>query len=262
MNKLSIINNETLPKILKSNSNGFVTITEEKLALIESKMGEVDRAVRSFSKQNTQVDMKLRTLTMLSVGSPYRTLRQILAQIEKKRSALQESYFNVLEKQVEVEKLKTKDDELSKIQLAKAQCGVNSSNASVEAALKDIGMLLQIYDEIKESYNIPENWDEADMEKEEVSHNIKGAFRNGLRDFIVNGRIGMGTIEWFEQMGIGPIEANKEIINFLGEDKDDYEAFIEFLREMAEKYKDHYKKVMKMLGIKTLIDTEWLYREV
>ena len=105
-----LITTDSLSRILKSQVQEFVTITPDKLATIENKMLEVDRAVRSFSKSNTQTDMKLRTLTMLSVGAPYRTLRQILAQIEKKRAALQETYFNILEKKVELKEIKVVND--------------------------------------------------------------------------------------------------------------------------------------------------------
>lgn len=251
-----------LSKILHTEEAKFVTVTPEKLAIIERKMGEVNRAVRSFSKQNTQTDIKLRTLTMMSVNAPYRTIRQILAQVDTKRAALQEAYFNILEKKEEIKDYNSQDTDLAKIKAAKLQCEINSSNTSIEASLKEIGALLQVYEEIKESHNIPDKWDEVDMETEEIAHNIKAAFRNGIRDMVSTGRLGMGTQEWFEQFGIGPLQAMQDIGGYLDRKRYDYDTMMEFLDSMAVKYEDNYKLVMKRLGIKTLIDEEWIYKEV
>ena len=261
MYELTTVKNE-LAKTIKGSEQKFVTITPEKMALIESRMDEIDRATRSFSKRNSQIDMKLRTLTMLSIDAPYRTLKQILAQIETKRLALQQAYFDMLEKNVQMKEYQQAYDELSQIKAARLQCEINSASSSVEATLKDIGMLQTAYDEIRESNNIPEQWDEEDMENDEVQFNIKSMFRNGIRDVIVSGRIGYGTQEWFEQFGINTLEAYEDIVRYL-ENKSfthDYDSMIKFLSDMFEKYKDNYKKVMKMLGIKTLIDSDWLYK--
>ena len=62
-------------------------IDSKKLAKISEKMKEMDRANNSFGKGNTQTTSQLMTLTMLC-DAPYRRLRQVLAQIEKKRATL------------------------------------------------------------------------------------------------------------------------------------------------------------------------------
>ena len=68
--------------------SGLATITPDKLAKISERMVEIDRANNSLGRSNTQTTNQLMTLTMLT-DSPYRRLRQILAQIERKRTALQ-----------------------------------------------------------------------------------------------------------------------------------------------------------------------------
>lgn len=249
---------EDISSIVRHMSQGFTTIDENKMKLIESRMGEIDRSLRHFAKRNTQIDLKLRTLTMLSTGAPYRTLRQIIVQIETKRSALSDSYFKILRWEEIINRLRDSDDKLDKIKCAKYQVGINASSAFIEATLKDIGMLQTAYEEIVEHHNLPENWNELDMEKEEIAHHIKGAFRNGLRDMLCNARIGMGTVEWFEQFGISPIEAREDIINFLQKNQKDYEAMMDFIDSMALKYKDHYLKAMERIGLKSLLDKEWM----
>ena len=83
------MNELAIPKDMIS---GLPTITPKKLAKISERMVEIDRANLTAGKRNTQTTTQLMTLTMLT-DSPYRRLRQILAQIEKKRGALEEAYF-------------------------------------------------------------------------------------------------------------------------------------------------------------------------
>jgi phosphoglycolate phosphatase-like HAD superfamily hydrolase len=234
------------------------------MALIESRMVEANRTLQIFSKRNTQTDMKLRTLTMLSVGAPYRTLRQIAAQINTKRQALQEAYFNLQDRQADIEDIERYGDRASKKELIwveRLRCEAGMIGANMEAALKEIGALTAAYEEIRESKGIAERWDEADMEVDEIMHNLKSAFRNGIRDFIATGRMGHGTQEWLEQFGVSPIEGHREVAGFIDSGKTDYESMMEFLAEMAAKYAENYKKVMNTLGLKTLIDADWLYKE-
>ena len=72
----------------------FKTIDETSLQVISDWMPEVNRAVTAFGKQNSQTAASLMTLSMIDAG-PYRTLRQILAQVEKKRGALKENIYNL-----------------------------------------------------------------------------------------------------------------------------------------------------------------------
>ena len=75
---------------LQESVGGLATITDEKLAIISQKMVAIDRANNTAGRSETQTTNQLMTLTMLT-DSPYRRLRQCLAQIEKKRGALDEA---------------------------------------------------------------------------------------------------------------------------------------------------------------------------
>ena len=57
-------------------------------------MVEIDRVNHTAGRSNTQTTNQLMTLTMMT-DSPYRRLRQCMSQIERKRSALEESYFKM-----------------------------------------------------------------------------------------------------------------------------------------------------------------------
>ena len=83
----------------------FNIFNEEGISKIADRMVEVDRASRSFGRKNTQTTNRLMTLTMLNSSSPYRILRQCLAEIERKRGAIQENRFIILEKLAQLENL-------------------------------------------------------------------------------------------------------------------------------------------------------------
>ena len=80
-------------------------IDSKKLAKISDKMKEIDRANKSVCKRNTQATGQLMTLTMLC-DAPYRRLRQVLAQIEQKRSAIEDAAFKLRKEKVQVKRLR------------------------------------------------------------------------------------------------------------------------------------------------------------
>tara|TARA_R110002020_G_scaffold156613_1_gene338854 strand:+ start:1657 stop:2466 length:810 start_codon:yes stop_codon:yes gene_type:complete len=244
-------------------------IDSKKLAKISEKMKEMDRANNSFGKGNTQTTSQLMTLTMLC-DAPYRRLRQVLAQIEKKRATLEETAFKLRKSNYRLKKYREKTDELSLIKADEIQHNMHRSKLYVEGALKELAMYQDTYDEIKRSHNIPDNWDEMDMEKEEISNHVRMAFRNCLRNMLVTGGMNMGTLEYLEQFGIHPITAKKLITDYLVE----VEAMVEegkypsvthlydFLDRCAEIFQDAHHAVMSRIGIKSLLKDEYMFTEM
>jgi len=100
--------------------SGLATITPAKMKKITERMVEVDRANNSLGRRNTQTTNQLMTLTMLT-DSPYRRLRQILAQIENKRGALRSSFFGLQKVKLEMKEWEEEDTPLSRIKLAEAE---------------------------------------------------------------------------------------------------------------------------------------------
>ena len=142
----------------------LAVIDSKKLAKISQRMVEIDRANLTAGKQNTQTTSSLMTLTMLSDG-PYRRLRQVLAQIEKTRNAIEENVFTMRKRKVELRRLRESDDELDIIEADQIEHGMLRGKIYLEGALKELAMFQETYDEIKRTHNIPDNWDEVDMEK-------------------------------------------------------------------------------------------------
>ncbi|MHA1482684.1 MAG: hypothetical protein ACTSQA_04505 [Candidatus Heimdallarchaeaceae archaeon] len=271
----------------------FKTFDEEKLALVASRMPEINRATRAFGKQNSQATGKLMSLHMIA-QSPYRRIKQCLAKIERKRSALKENIFKLRKNKVKLDRYLYKKQQLIikmekvanaelegdeimldfelqdlDIRIQKLAADVSDSNIYIEGALKEIGMYQESYEEIRESYNISEKWDELHMEEAEIEEHVKTAFLHAVRDIEMTGKINVGTHEYLEQYGINPNTAFALVRGYLNEASSrgsgtevvSIELLYNFLDKMHEMFKNEYKKAMKRLGLKTLISKDFLYLE-
>ena len=253
---------------LQKSVGGLATITDEKLAVIAEKMVAIDRANHTAGRSQTQTTNQLMSLTMMT-DSPYRRLRQCMSQIERKRTALEESYFKMQKKQLQIKLWYEKGDEMSVVRAKEAESGMIRQKDYIDAAFKEIATFQCAYDEIRESHNIPENWDEKDAELAEIDHHIKQAFRQAHRDMVNTGRIGLGNMEYLEQYGIHIQTATKIIADYItSEDEMISEGKLPtvkhlyaFLDRMAETFHDAHKDVMNRIGIKELIKEEFLYLE-
>ena len=257
------------------NAVGFRTIDEKAMVEINDWMPEVNRAVACFSKQNSQTTSSLMSLNMIDSG-PYRILRQILAQAEKKRGALREVVYKTEKKKIKYseldEKLKTVtgfEYERTVLERDKLFCDVIDTQPHVEASIKELGALKRRYEEICKNNLIPEQWDEEDFEEAEVEHHIKSIFRNALRDRM-QGSHNMGTMEYMEQFGINPISAYALVDNHIQNIKDDIEksgnvpdiqSHYDFYDKMYSIFKEEYKKSAARLGLDNITQADFLMRE-
>ena len=244
------------------------TITSKKMAKISKRMVEIDRANNTAGKRNTQTTTQLMTLTMLT-DSPYRRLRQILAQIETKRQAVESTYWKLRKGKLLRDKWVEKGDEMSMIKLEQAEHGLERSKVYIDGALREIGALQDAYEEIRKNNNNPEFWDEEDSELDEIRHHIRQVFRQGHRDMILTGRITQGNAEYFEQYGIHLQTAQRVIGNYINScekmmDEDgvmpSVDHFYKFLDECVENFGEEYIKVMNHIGINDLVRSEWLFK--
>tara|TARA_R110000851_G_scaffold312013_2_gene472369 strand:+ start:81 stop:935 length:855 start_codon:yes stop_codon:yes gene_type:complete len=255
-------------KELQKSVGGLSTITDEKLAIIASKMPEINRANHTAGRSQTQTTNQLMSLTMMT-DSPYRMMRQCLSQIERKRSALEESYFKMKKKSIQIKQWYEKGDEMSVVKAQEAQSQALRQKDYIDGALKEIATFQCSYDEIRKSHNIPEKWDERDAEIAEIDHHIKQAFRQAHRDVVQTGSITGGNMEYMEQYGIHIQTATKIIRDYVASEDEmisqgkmpTVQHLYAFLDSMAVQFNDAHKLVMKRIGIKELIKEDFLYLE-
>lgn len=277
----------------------FYVFDEDKLDVIAERMSEVNRAVRSLGRKNTQVTNRLMTLTMLNGISPMRMLRQCLSEIENRRAAVRDSKFKLTENYVKLNMIRHRIDileqaqkklqgdpaiensfniQLNKIEMERLISSIHDTMIYMEGALKDIASFQSSYLQIIKNKNLPENWDEQDLEEAEVEHHLQMGFLLLFRDILVHGRIGMGTIEYLQQFGVHPMVASELVAEYITKkgkllesykenqdstllDYSDIDDLFTFLKGMSNHFKNEYKKVLKEIGLDKLTEDWYMYKE-
>jgi len=248
--------------------NGLATMTTDKIEKVAERMVEIDRAINTLGRKNTQTTIQMMTLTMLS-DTPYRRLRQCIIEINQKRDALEDSYYRLRKQQYRIKKWREKGDEFSLIKAEEAEAGMRRSKIYIDGSLKEIATLQEAYLEIQKNHNIPDNWDEEDAEMDEIKHHIRQAFRQSHRDMIVHGHISQGNAEYLEQYGIHLQTAERVIGKYILEcermmEEDDQmpniNHFYDFLDKAVEVFGKEHLEVLKHIGLDGIIKQEFLYR--
>ena len=261
----------------RSHGELFSTINDDNLNSIMDSLPEIDRAIQSFGKKDSQTFSKLTSLTMIA-SSPYGRLKQCLAIIVKRQSALKENLFRLQKHKNKIARLTIKrskhtqmerneyyDVDLNDIdiEIDEINCGISDAVLYIEGAIKELGSYQDAYLQIKKNYNIPDDWNEKHYEECEIQEHIKLAFRYAVRDKMMTGRINVGTQEYLEQFAVHPLEADRIIAEYLTIEQkktfNDIDSLFEFLENVAVKYKDEYKKCIRYIGITNLVTTNLLY---
>lgn len=250
----------------------FKVIGEKQLQYIADKMPDVYRNKEIFGRQNSQVSSKFMTLQMLKHGV-HNAIKQIDAQIDKKREAIKENGFRLMKEQNELERLYDKlnnpnidkfDKKDIEIDIMQKECNMADSRVSMEHTFKEIGVFMKTKEEIMKNNNISADWDESDWIKAEIKENIQTAFLHAVRDIEMTGRLNCGTSEWLFQFGINPSVVVVEVMIYLGTltNQSDINALYDFLDRMYEKFGNEYKKSMAKIGIDNLITEDFAYLNV
>jgi hypothetical protein len=237
--------------------HGLVTIGKDVLGRIEARLPEYRRASYVVGHSKSQTSLTLQTLAMVS-DSPLSRMKQCLSQIHHKYEALREAHFKVEHLRLDITELDTQDTPRTRLDAADKRAQVASIEMSMENALRLLGMFQDMYEEIRASSKVPENWTEADFEAQEVEHMIRSSFRLGVQDIMMTGRVSRGCTEWWEQLGIHPTTALVHVQNYLAimdamilkADKEpSVELMHKFLDDMVKKFGESYKVALARIGL-------------
>ena len=271
-NEITKVNNEKHELQLSENVLGSLlpvdgSISKEGLQKICNRLPELERGKKAVGRQNSQTTSTLMTMTMIA-DSPYRQMKQCLSQIDSKRNALIESYFNTQKNKVKVAKWEESDNELDKVKAEEAKVQMEQAKVYSENAMKEIGMYQDIYDEIRESHGIPVDWDEEDYEASEIQHAIRMSFRQAIQNLMATDKIAISTVEYWEQFGIHPMVGEKltrEYMNSvrveLNENKlPSVQSMHVFLDQMVETFKDEHRHSLKRIGVDAIVNHSYIYK--
>ena len=258
-----ILSKNVLGEMLNGSS-----MSDEALQKICDRLPELNRAKRAFGRKNSQTTATLMTMTMLA-DSPYRQMKQCMAQIDTKRHALIEAHFDIKKKKVNIERWEKSGDDLDAVEAEQARVQLPEVQTAADNSMREIGMYQDIYEQIRTTHNIPVDWDEEDYEKTEVAHALRMGFRQAIQNLMSSGRIATSTVEYWEQFGVHPMVGEKLTSDYLASIEAELNekkfpsvvSMHKFLDQMVENFKDEYKHSLTRIGVDAIVNHQYAYKK-
>ena len=231
---------------------------------------ELDEKTRAFDRNNSQTTLTMMTLTMMTGQSPYRMMRQIMAEVEKRKGALVEAQVKHARILKEIEKLQDSEDTVSQAKYRQKCVNIVTMESKINGSFKDIATLIDAYNNIKEKNGI-EEWDEVAFEKEEKKHHVRRGFELMYRNLLDGGRASTSTIEYCQQYGVHPQVCLTEVSGYLqftteriaNDDLPHANDLEDFLDEMADKYHLNADETAERLfGKADFANNDYMYKTV
>jgi len=256
-NELSALkDNNSFKEIVK-----YMPEHKNMLAIIENGLPEITRATSLFGKSQSQFMDNMLTITH---PTPLRNIKQILAEMNKTRGALKEAYFSCKKKEINIKlKLRELDNcedllkiEMLEIELLELRSQLEESKLYISGAIRKLTNYQIQYDSILKEFGV-ENFNEIDYEAEEERYHIMKAFEQGLTSARTRGgTIDEGNQIYLSQIGVNGAVAQREVLKYLSKEgkmltdnkEPTYDMQLEFLNEMADKFKGSAKKLAKSKG--------------
>lgn len=207
--------------------------------------------------------------------SPLHNMRQIAAEINSKKNALNSAKWSQVRNEIKIKKIQEqlqkgneegtldywKEIEL-KIKLAELQEGMVDSISFIEGGMKDVLALNNLYEQVKKQVN---TFSEADVEKEESKTHLRRSLTQCIRDVRQTGSISKGEQEYMEQIGVNPMKIQKAIRVYVASEENDdnwdISGLNRFVNSMVDELIDYYqvdKKVMEMKGLSSEVVEDYI----
>lgn len=244
----------------------------------ETAIAKIEYTERIWDRSRSQWTLKH---LVHSFSSDWKNLRQVSAELQRKRDAIREAKFGYAKKLQEVELKFAEIDTLNEtpattdaairvreakigmleIEIAEIQTYAEAGVVKIEGALKEILTLEELHDQLVARIG---NITEEEYEKQEAVSHMKHAIDQAIRDIRASGRIGTGVQEYLQQCGINCSTIFKDIMKMLEDELkgDDLttDTQYQFLNDMAEKYQDCALAQSKILGFTEQSNSELTYR--
>ncbi len=260
--------------ITKEETIGFMIptslINTAAVEKVQRYLPELDEKTRAFDRQNSQATLSLMTLTMLGGQSPYRMMRQVMAEAEKRKLALAEAQVSYAKLLKRLEELEPSEDPVDQAEYRQSRVSLSTLECKINGSFKDIATLIDAYNNIKKANGI-EDWDEAAFEDEEKKHHVRRCFELMYRNIVTSGSASSSSMEYCQQFGVHPqlciIEVSKYINSVTERMNEGQELHSndleEFLDSMGKKYGDGVDKTAERLfGTSNFANYDYMYKTV
>ena len=218
---------------------------------VSQKMPAVERDSANFYKSHSQ--FMAVTLDVTAITG-IRSIKHTLAEVERARAALQESYVRVEKKKVKVKikerALESEEDPLKRklieLDILGFKSDIESSTKYMEAGLRRLNFFVNQHDNLLRSLGKSEIT-ERDYEEEETKYHIMTAMKQALISSRSRGGvIDEGNMIYLFDLGINGADAQAEVFAYLHAEKEivdsgavpSHEMTVKWLEACAEKWKE------------------------
>lgn len=229
----------------QSFGNTSLSVNSEK---VDKALQNVDELQSIWNHSHTQWTWRHLNL---SYHEPYKNMRQIAAEMARKKAALNEAKWKHVEAEIKIRKI---EEELQKegldywrevelkVKLTKLKEGLAEGSTYIEGAMKDVLTLNHLFEELKSKIS---DFSEYDIEKQETKGHLKRSIVQCIRDVRQAGCISKGEQEYVEQIGVNPMKLQAllraYVENEAKQDTWDVSGLYEFVDKLADELADVYK---------------------
>jgi len=238
------------------------------VAKVNAFLPELEQKTRAFDRNNSQHTLSLMTLTMLNGQSPMRMMRQVMAEVEKRKMALAEAQVSHAKLVKEIDELEGSIDLVEQAELRQKRVSLDMLESKINGSFKDIATLIDAYINIKEKNGI-EDWDEEAYEREEKRHHVRRGFELMYRNLLDGSRAQTATIEYLQQYGVHPQIALTEVSGYIqytaqriaAKERLHSNDLEDFLDQMANKYFVNVDATAeRIFGKSAFTNSDYMYR--
>ena len=225
----------------------------------------ITKATRNFNKSQSQF---MNNMLTISHPTELRNLRQILAQLNRAKQALDEAYFKVEKKKIIIKKrereLESEPDDLNKelleIKIAESKSQLTHAMSAVEGAVRKVSGYVSQYKHILKEKGIEEITEE-DFEKDEERYHIMKMFEQALcAARSRGGPVDEGNHIYAYQIGLNGTAVQIEVSTYLTEEGETikagkmptHEHTWKWMNAMADKYVGSAEKFCQLKGMELL----------
>jgi hypothetical protein len=189
----------------------------------------------------------------LSYHSPHKNMRQIAAEVVRKKQALNEAKWGQIKSEIKIKKI---EEQLSKpelldywgevelkVKLAQLQEGMAEGITYIEGAMKDVLSLNDLYEQLKLQVN---SFTEEDIEAEETKAHLKRSLVQSIRDVRQSGCITKGEQEYLEQIGVNPMKVQRLMKEYVAQEATAQDWSVTGLHQFVDELTDQLVDVAKV----------------
>jgi hypothetical protein len=203
-----------------------------------------------------------------SNAHPWTRMRQISAEMQSRRAALEEAKHSYMRNIVHHKQLMRSADtcsddldrELFLIEASEKEYSAKTILTLMEGAMKEMSALADMHDTLKKQLGIVT---EAAFEEAQVKAHLSRVFTQAARDVRATGRISVGNQEYLEQIGVCVASAEEDVIAYVNAERiekpKDTAMLHAWLDAMILKYEDVSKQQAAWLGFDADFDASLTY---